>query len=191
MDHLSEATCAIAESGHKSWSVVRVVAVILSEPPHAVTIVLSEPMSTVRIHTYSRPDHVRGFTRNRPSLVRAHLPLFESAHIAAVILSEDSHSIALVWTESTVGCHSLRILSPWPRQRLPILSPWSCQSLLSVVSVLMYSCHDLVKDFSGYRPGLLGAHRLQSESALILGVIVVPTQGWLSESRHVFHRLPF
>ena len=44
MDHLAEATCAIALSGQNSQSVVRVVAVILSEAQHAVALVLSEPI---------------------------------------------------------------------------------------------------------------------------------------------------
>jgi len=42
MDHLAEATCVIALSGQNSWLVVRVVAMILSEAPHAVALVLSE-----------------------------------------------------------------------------------------------------------------------------------------------------
>jgi len=44
MDCLAEATCAIALSGQNSQSVVIVVAVIMSEAPHAVALVLSEPI---------------------------------------------------------------------------------------------------------------------------------------------------
>jgi len=44
MDRLAECTCAIELSGENSRSVVRVVAVIMSEAPHAVALVLSEPI---------------------------------------------------------------------------------------------------------------------------------------------------
>jgi hypothetical protein len=44
MDRLAEATCAIAVSFQNSQSVVSVVAVILSEAPHAVALVLLEPI---------------------------------------------------------------------------------------------------------------------------------------------------
>jgi len=46
MDRLAEATCAIALSGQNSRLVARVVAVILSEAPHAVALALSEPIGT-------------------------------------------------------------------------------------------------------------------------------------------------
>jgi len=58
-----------------------------------------------------------------------------------------------------------------------MLSPWSCQSLPSVVRVRTYSCRDLVRGFSCYRPGLVRAHRRLSESACIVAVI-------LSEASH-------
>jgi len=58
-----------------------------------------------------------------------------------------------------------------------MLSPWSCQSPLSVVRVGMYSCRDLVRGFSGYRPGLVRAHCQLSECARIVTMI-------LSEASH-------
>jgi len=46
MDRFAEATCAIALCGQNSEMVIRVVAVILSEAPHAVALVLSEPIGS-------------------------------------------------------------------------------------------------------------------------------------------------
>jgi len=51
-----------------------------------------------------------------------------------------------------------------------MLSLWSGQSLLSAVRVCMYSCRDVVRGFSCYRPGLVRAHCHLSESACIVAV---------------------
>jgi hypothetical protein len=72
-----------------------------------------------------------------------------------------------------------------------MLSPWSCQSPPSVDRVRTFSCRDLVRGLSFYRPDFVRAHRQLLESARILASIFVTTHGRLSESRHVFHRLPF
>jgi hypothetical protein len=55
----------------------------------------------------------------------------------------------------------------------------------------MYSHRELVRDISCYSTDLVRVYRQLSESAHILAVMIVRTDGRLSEYRHVFHPLPF
>jgi len=145
---------------------------------------------TVRCQS-SHCNLVRGSTCCCPGPIRAHCQLSESTRIVAVILSEASHAIAMVLSETTVSYQSPHRLSWCSYQLVLMVLPWSCQHPPSVVRVYTYSRRDLLRGFSWYCPNLLRPHRQLSESAHILVLILDRIHCRLSESRHVFHWLPF
>jgi len=162
MDRLAEATCAVTHCGQNSWSVRRVVAMILADAPHAVTIVLSEPIINCQS---PHKEHLWSFQR--------YLMVWPSS-------CESPPSFVRVCRYSGL----------WSYQRFRRLSRPSGQIPPSVVSVRTYSHPDLVRGLSCCRPDVGSTHSALSESTRILVVNIIMSHGPLSEYRHKFHWSP-